>query len=113
MLVGGDREAGLLNIALAIAAAAQPAPDSASDEPAGPEDEIVVTGERVRRSLKDTAASVGVFTQSQIEARGADRLDQLLAGIPNVQLGHGSEGPSIRGQDTTGVLQALDAFLGG
>ncbi len=33
--------------------------------------------------------------------------------VPNVLLGNGSEGPAIRGQDTTGALQALPAFLGG
>ncbi len=37
----------------------------------------------------------------------------MLALIPNVQLGNGSEGPAIRGLDTTGALQALPAFLGG
>ena len=37
----------------------------------------------------------------------------MLALIPNVQLGNGSEGPAIRGLDTTGALQGLPAFLGG
>ena len=44
---------------------------------------------------------------------GADRLDQVLEQIPNVQLGAGNSGPTIRGQDSTGVLQDLPAFLGG
>jgi outer membrane receptor protein involved in Fe transport len=37
----------------------------------------------------------------------------VLALIPNVTLGGGSEGPTIRGLDTTGALQGLPAFLGG
>lgn len=49
-----------------------------------------------------------------IETRpGVDRLDQLLDLIPNVTLGPSNLGPAIRGQDTTGALQDLPAFLGG
>jgi len=99
---------GALLIAAAEASAA-PAEAPSAEKP----DQIIVTGERAKRSLKDTPSSVAVIGQRQIEAQGADRLDQLLASIPNLQLGHGSEGPTIRGQDTTGVLQALPAFLGG
>ena len=93
--------------AASLADVANPPKDSASNE------EIIVTGERVSRSLRETPSSVEVVTQSQIEAQSADRVDQLLALVPNVLLGSGSEGPAIRGQDTTGALQALPAFLGG
>lgn len=75
--------------------------------------EIVVTGERVPRRLRETASSVVVASQREIEADMADRVDQVLAMVPNVLLGNGSEGPAIRGLDTTGALQALPAFLGG
>jgi outer membrane receptor protein involved in Fe transport len=75
--------------------------------------DIVVTGERVTRSLKETPSSVYVATQAEIEAQGADRVEEVLALIPNVQLGSGSAGPAIRGQDTTGALNGLPAFLGG
>jgi iron complex outermembrane receptor protein len=95
-------------LAAAAAVAAQPPTPDRSDQ-----DSIIVTGERVKRPLKDTPASVTVLTQTYIEPRAADRLDQLLAGLPNVQLGNGTEGPAIRGQDTTGVLVALSSFLGG
>ena len=99
----------LLFLSIAAAAAAQ-----AGQRPPPPdESEIIVTGERVKRSLKDTQSSISVATQRDIEAASADRVDQMLALIPNVQLGNGSEGPAIRGQDTTGALQALPAFLGG
>jgi outer membrane receptor protein involved in Fe transport len=74
---------------------------------------IIVTGERTPRTLRQTASSVEVFESSDIEAAGAERLDQVLSSVPNVQLGNGSQGPSIRGQDTTGPLYALPAFLGG
>lgn len=74
---------------------------------------IVVTGERVRRTLRETPSSVVVFTEKDLEASSANRVDQILALIPNVTQGSGSQGPAIRGQDTTGALQALPAFLGG
>lgn len=81
----------------------------------GPDDPetIIVTGERIPRSLRNTSSSVYVATQSDIEAQGSDRIDQVLAMIPNVQLGNGSQGPAIRGMDSTGPLYALPAFLGG
>ena len=95
---------------IAAIVAAAPAPAAAAEaEPS----EIIVTGERVKRSLFDTPSSVSVTTQSEIEAQAANRVGDLLAMIPNVQLGTGSQGPTIRGQDTTGALQALPAFLGG
>ena len=96
---------GALLIAAAQASGVGAAPQRAA--------EIVVTGERVRRSLKDTASSVSVITRREIEAGSASDVDDVLALVPNVQLGHGSQGPTIRGQDTTGALHDLPAFLGG
>jgi outer membrane receptor protein involved in Fe transport len=85
---------------------------AASAEPPRRED-IVVTGERTKRTLRDTASSVVVVRDRQIEAASADRVEQILDLIPNVQLSSGGEGPTIRGQDTTGPTRDLPAFLGG
>ncbi|WP_216635541.1 TonB-dependent receptor [Croceicoccus bisphenolivorans] len=74
---------------------------------------IVVTGERVARDQMETSSSVSVITADTVEAASADRLDQVIAMVPNVQLGSGEEGPAIRGQDSTGQLRNLFAFLGG
>jgi outer membrane receptor protein involved in Fe transport len=75
---------------------------------------IIVTGERVARPLRDTASSVDVWDATRLEAlSGANRIEQVLELIPNLQLGSGGEGPTIRGQDTTGVLRDLPGFLGG
>ena len=77
-------------------------------------EEIVVTGERLARPLSETASSVAVTTGAMIESMsGADRIEQVLALTPNVQYGSGGVGPTIRGQDSTGVLRDLPAFLGG
>src|SRR5687767_9251826 len=99
---------GLLVVGAALSASQAPAAR------APPEQEIVVVGERASRRLRDTASSVAVFTQDGIEGEaGADRVETLFELIPNVQVGTGGQGPAIRGQDTTGVLQDLPAFLGG
>ena len=97
-----------------LGAAGAPVDPSGKEQSAEGPDEIVVTGERISRSLRETPSSVEVFTADMIENEpGADRLDQILEQVPNVQLGHGGQGPTIRGQDSTGVLQDLPAFLGG
>ncbi len=93
----------------ALAAAVQQADPGGAETP----EDIVVTGERVPRSLRETPSSVAVVDETAMEANGANRVDQVLALIPNVQLGNGSQGPAIRGMDTTGPLYALPAFLGG
>ncbi|HEX6217959.1 MAG TPA: TonB-dependent receptor [Sphingomicrobium sp.] len=94
---------GLLTIAVAVAQAAAP-----------PGDTIIVTGERQRRTVRDTASSVAIFTARDIAAEaGADRIDQLLELTPNVTVGTSNLGPTIRGQNSTGALQDLPAFLGG
>ena len=77
-------------------------------------EEIVVSGERLTRTLSDTASSVMAVTGEGLELlSGADRIEQVLALAPNVHMGSGSEGPAIRGQDSTGVLRDLPGFLGG
>ena len=90
-----------------LLAQSDPLPEQRWDE------EIIVTGERVARPSLETASSVAIFTSADVEATSADRLDQVLALVPNVQLGSGEEAPTIRGQDATGQLRNLFAFLGG
>jgi iron complex outermembrane receptor protein len=91
----------------AVAGGVEPADQEVSSE-------IVVTGERVKRSLKDTPSSVIVFRKQDIDAMAApDRLQQLLQFVPNVQIGSSRATPTIRGQDSIGVLQGLPGFLGG
>lgn len=94
-------------VLMADDAQAQTAPARAGDP------EIIVTGERVDRSIQETASSVALFGADDIAQRAAGNVDQLLASTPNVQLGSGAEGPTIRGQDSTGVLRDVSAFVGG
>jgi outer membrane receptor protein involved in Fe transport len=102
--------------ALAASAAAQdPAAADRSAQPAADNPEmIIVTGERVKRTLKDTPSSVMVFDKRDMERLAApDRLQQLLELAPNVLVPTSRDTPVIRGQSGVGVLAALPAFLGG
>ncbi len=77
-------------------------------------EEVIVKGERLARPLFETASSVVVNTGERVESlSGADRVEQVLALAPNIQFGSGGVGPTIRGQDSTGVLRDLPSFLGG
>ena len=90
------------------------APALATQAEEVPPEAIVVTGERANRTLRETPSSVAVFTGTMLDkVPGSDRLDQILELVPNVTFGTGGGGPTIRGQDSTGSLQDLPAFLGG
>src|SRR5437868_3454545 len=106
----GEAAVGVLTLAMAaaVAQAAPPEPEPKSDSA------IVVTGERVKRSLKDTPSSVAVFGKRDIERMAApDRIQDVLALVPNVLLTERRDPPTIRGQGSAGVLGGLPAFLGG
>jgi len=102
-----DKRALLIYCFSLSAMAAEDASDSMLEE-------VVVTGERLARPMSETASSVAVTSGEVVETlSGADRIEQVLALTPNVQYGSGGLGPTIRGQDSTGVLRDLPAFLGG
>jgi outer membrane receptor protein involved in Fe transport len=97
----------------ALAAGASAVPSAAPPSPDDPAT-IVITGERARRSLKETSSSVAVFGKGDIERMAApDRLQQLLELVPNVLQVSNRDTPTIRGQSTLGALVGLPAFLGG
>jgi iron complex outermembrane recepter protein len=93
-----------------LIAACGPALASASDTL----EEVVVRGERTARALQQTASSVVVIGADELAERdGLASVDDVLADLPNVQVGSGGEGVAIRGQDSTGALRDLSASLGG
>lgn len=99
---------------LAVLSLATLAPGLVELPEARPRDAIVVTGERVPRSIMETSSSVAVEDRNTLaEMAAPDRIDQILQSVPNVQLGSGGEGPVIRGLDSTGVVRDLPAFLSG
>lgn len=76
---------------------------------------IRVVGERIPRTLSETASSVFVDTPTSIKSRaGGDNVDDFLLLIPNVHIsGNQNNGPTLRGQNSTGVLSGVNAFFGG
>jgi iron complex outermembrane receptor protein len=103
-----------LELGSAAPAASPDAPVRSNREDVAAAPDIVVTGERVRRSLKHTSSSVTVFGAQDFERLASpDRLQQLLEFVPNVQVGSSRDTPTVRGQNSIGVLQGLPGFLGG
>lgn len=108
----------LLLTAAAIALAAPLAVQAA--EPAGQKKEdaleiIIVTAERLGRSVMDTSTSVVVLDAAAIEGKPAlESVKDLVSRIPNITVtGKGNFAPSIRGVDGTGPAQGADAFFAG
>ncbi|MEM9316730.1 MAG: TonB-dependent receptor, partial [Pseudomonadota bacterium] len=64
---------------------------------------VVVTGERVNRSLTDTVSSVAVLTEESMENSVILELDELLQRVPNVSMLPDGNGLSIRGIDQQGI----------
>ena len=98
----------------AIAAAVSAGASAPAPPPPDDPETIIVTGERAKRTLKDTPSSVVVFDRRDIEDMAApDRIGQLFQMVPNLLEPTKRDTPNIRGQSGVGVLQGLPAFLGG
>ncbi len=65
--------------------------------------DIVVTGERIDRSLLDTASTVTVLDTRAVENRSQQSLFESLAGIPNLTITEGEGLPAIRGQQSNSL----------
>lgn len=78
-------------------------------------DVITVYGEKVERSIYDTASSVRVYDEDQIsKTPGATKIDDLLELTPNiVDSGTGNNLPTIRGVDGSGPSVGGLAAFGG
>jgi outer membrane receptor protein involved in Fe transport len=78
-------------------------------------EEVIVTAEKLGRTVMDTATSTIVLGRRDLENRaGLTTTRDLLETIPNVVLtGTGNAAPVIRGIDGTGAAQGADAFFAG
>ena len=75
---------------------------------------ITVTGERIERSLRDTASSVSKMDAQDVEAQpGRSSVQEALEHVPNVVFAGTVSAPVIRGQDAQGPIFGASAFLGG
>jgi len=80
----------------------QPAATANQDTTAKELDTVVVTGEKLGRSLEETASSVSVTTEAELEDYGDENLDDVAERTANVTTS-GQGGLSIRGVSATGA----------
>jgi len=71
-----------------------------------PIDEIIIQGEKVDRSLQDTASSVGVLTEVQIQESAIYDIQDIFDRLANVNGAQGNEGFTIRGINDNAVGSA-------
>lgn len=77
-------------------------------------DVLIVTGEKLNKSIYDTGSSVTVYDAKKIEATPNADVNTLLQMTPNiVDNGNSNALPAIRGVDGSGPAQGAIAFLGG
>lgn len=84
---------------------------TATDSGALELEEVIVTGEKIDRSLQETTTSVAVTTASQIEQQNILRLQDIYDRTANVSETYGSAGFTIRGIANNGVSGAGSAPL--
>lgn len=95
---------GLLLAAASIGAICVAGPAAAEEhEPRTDDQEIVVTGEKIARSLQDTTSSVAVTTPKRIEQENLVSLQDVLQRTANVTETYGVAGFTIRGMANRGV----------
>lgn len=99
---------GALTQATAVAAQEANGSEESSEPP------IIVTGERIDRTLRETASSVELFSADDINALAVpETVSGLLTVVPNVTQTGGNAGPTIRGSNTSGVLTDAEGAFGG
>lgn len=76
---------------------------------------VIVTGEKIGRSIMDTPTSVNVLSARELERRaGLQTAKDILENTPNISLvGTGNQAPTVRGVDGTGAAKGADAFYAG
>ncbi|MEO9902100.1 TonB-dependent receptor [Nisaea sp.] len=73
---------------------------------------IIVTGEKVERTLKETASSVTVISEDDIaDAPSAMTVPDLLKNTPNVFYTSNTDAPIVRGVDAKGPINFGGAYL--
>lgn len=96
-------------VALAQEFAGTAGSDAADPTPAT--NTIIVTGEKIDRTLQETVASVSVTTAEQIEEQNIQTLQEVYNRTANVSETYGSYGFTIRGMSNRGVSGGGDAAL--
>ncbi len=104
--VESKRARSLLSLAIVLANA--PVLAMAADQKV---EEVIVTGEKIERSLQDTVSSVGVYTAAQIEAAPIYDINDIFDRLANVNGAQGNEGFTIRGINNRAVAASGSSGL--
>jgi outer membrane receptor protein involved in Fe transport len=105
----------LLWSGLSVGPSAMASPTTPDDGKPGERESIeviTVTGEKLARSLKDTASSVAVINQQMIESGQLNSVSDALHDVANVVVLTGSV-PDIRGVSGNGAATGFNTFTGG
>lgn len=93
--------------AAALPAAAQeaaaPTPEAAERPAPARLDQVVVTGEKIRRPLDKTLTSVAVATEKDMQEHGDQTLTDVMARTPGVSTAPNNQTFSIRGAPVAGL----------
>ncbi|MGK6320500.1 TonB-dependent receptor [Sphingomonas sp. DT-204] len=105
----------ILRVAMLAGASVSVLAGSAHAQQLEDAEDIVVTGDRTDRTLRQTASSVSIATGADVDRLGgAYSTDDVIGRIPNVVTARpSSTAPAIRGIDGTGPAIGGDAFFGG
>ena len=77
-------------------------------------DQIILVGEKISRSLNDTAASVSVISERDLDDdQPVDTVEKAIEKTPNLTYTGTVGAPIIRGQDSQGPNSGAGAFFGG
>ncbi|MFZ5737128.1 MAG: TonB-dependent receptor [Pseudomonadota bacterium] len=90
---------------------ATPAAAFAQQAESQTETEIIVTGEKAKRSVQDTTSSVSVTTEQRLEDENVQSVQEVYQRTANMSETYGASGFSIRGVANTGIPRAGDAPL--
>jgi outer membrane receptor protein involved in Fe transport len=102
-----------LGTLLALATALVPTPALSTDPPKSNRlEEILVTGEKTERSLKDTTSSVAVISQEILDTMRHPSFSDAVSEITNVVVLSGSM-PDIRGVSGNGPAGGFNSISGG
>ncbi len=97
------------SVTISSASLAEEAAEAASDA-----SEIIVTGQKLGQSLKDTPSSVVVVSGKELDDPAFRDIEDFLRRVPNVIFNTGGQLPTVRGIDGNGIANGgVGAVSGG
>ncbi|MCG7519847.1 TonB-dependent receptor [Ruegeria sp. Ofav3-42] len=97
-----------------VSAQAQESSEPTEDTEVFELQDIIITGEKVDRTIRETASSVSVITSEDLEAKpSVADVREAVEGTPNVIYPATVGAPVIRGQEAQGPNTGAGAFFGG